>query len=74
MSLKLLKALEEDCREDGALDVADGIAGIVSDIEELCAAIKAERDAVASGDTIATLEARLRTTQTLVRYAPASAA
>lgn len=68
MSVKLLRALADDCRDAGDMDIAEGIEGIISDIAELCSAIKAERAAQSSGDTLAYLEARLRTTSTLVKF------
>ena len=66
--MNLLKALAGDCRDHGEGDVADGIDALAADIAELCEAVKAERVANDSGDTIAYLEARLRTTQTLVKF------
>ena len=66
--MNLLKALAGDCREHGERDVADGIDALAADIAELCEAVKAERAANDSGDSIAYLEARLRTTQTLVKF------
>ena len=66
--MNLLKALSGDCREHGESDVADGIDALAADIAELCEAVKAERTANDSGDSIAYLEARLRTTQTLVKF------
>lgn len=51
--MNLLKALARDCRDHGELDVADGIDKLATDIAELCEAVKAERGANDSGDTIA---------------------
>ncbi len=64
----LLLALADDCREQGEADVARGILALADDVGELCEAIKAERAAHDSGDSIAYLEARLRTTRTLVKF------
>ncbi|MGE4460618.1 MAG: hypothetical protein AB7D31_15340 [Stenotrophomonas sp.] len=66
--MKLLRALAADCRAHGAHDVARGIEGLANDVAELCAAIKAERAASDKGDSIAYFEARLRTTQALVKF------
>lgn len=66
--MNLLKAIAGDCRAQGDDDVADGLDALAADIAELCDAVKAERVANDSGDSIAYLEARLRTTQTLVKF------
>lgn len=66
--MNLLNALAGDCREQGDSDVAAGIDELAADITELCDAVKAERAANDSGDSIAYLAARLRTTQTLVKF------
>jgi len=70
--MNLLKALAGDCRDHGEGDVADGIDALAADIAELCEAVKAERAANDSGDSIAFLEARLRTTQAMVKFTPMS--
>ncbi len=67
--MNLLRALSADCRDHGEADIAKGIDELVSDVTELCESIKAERAASDSGDSIAYLEARLRTTQALVKFA-----
>lgn len=66
--MNLLRALASDCRDQGEYEMARGIDHLANDVDELCEAIKAERAANSSGDSIAYLEARLRTTQTLVKF------
>lgn len=66
--MNLLRALADDCRDHGEHDVAKGIDTLANDVAELVDAVKAERAANDSGDSIAYLEARLRTTQTLVKF------
>lgn len=73
--LNILKALAADCRDHGETDIADGIDVLVADVTELVEAIYVERAASDRGDSIAHLEARLRTTQSLVKFqVPASSA
>lgn len=66
--LEILKALAADCRDHGEADIADGIDALVGDVTELVESIRAERAAGDSGDSIAYLEARMRTTQSLVKF------
>lgn len=66
--LNILKALAADCRDHGETDIAGGIDALVADVTGLVEAIKAERAASDGGDSIAYLEARLRTTQMLVKF------
>lgn len=66
--VNLLRALAADCRAHGEHEVAHGIDALANDVAELCDAVKAERAANDSGDSIAYLEARLRTTQTLAKF------
>lgn len=65
--MSLLLSLADDCRDQGEHDVEQAIRALADDVRELCAAIKSERAAV-GGDSITYLEARLRTTQTLVKF------
>ena len=69
--MNLLRALASDCLDQREHDMARGIDQLANDVDELCEAIKAERAANDSGDSIAYLEARLRTTQTLVKFTDA---
>jgi len=63
MSLEILRSLAADCREHGGEDdVADAIDKVISNVSQLLTSIKAEREERDKGDTIAELEARLRTT------------
>ena len=66
--MNTLKALVADCREQGENAIADGIAALADDITELCEAVKEERAASDSGDSIAYLGARLRTTAALMEF------
>lgn len=66
--MNLLRSLAADCKDHGEHDVAKGITALADDVAELCSAVKAERAAADSGDSIAYIEARLRTTQTLVKF------
>ncbi|WP_282267741.1 hypothetical protein [Stenotrophomonas sp. PS02298] len=70
--MKLLRSLAADCRDHGEHDVARGIEGVANDVAELCEAIKAERAASDKGDSIAYLEARLRTTLVLTKFEQAN--
>lgn len=66
--MNMLKALIADCREQGENAIADGIAALADDITELCEAVKAERVASDSGDSIEYFEARLRTSAALIEF------
>ena len=70
--IKLLLALAADCRDQGEPDIAAGLDGLARDVTELVAAIKAERAANDSEDSIAYLESRMRTSQALLKFAPAT--
>lgn len=69
--LKTIRALAEDCQQQGDREMAEGFTAVGNDIEELCTAIIAERKAGDSGDTFAHLESRLRTTAALLKFTDA---
>ena len=64
--LDVLRALAADCRDQGESDIAEGIEGIIVSVEAMCGAVREERKAAASGDTLAYAEARIATTLEMV--------
>ena len=66
--LRVIRSLADDCRAERDHQMADGFTLLANDVEELVAAVVAERQASDSGDTIAQLEARLRVTQSLLNF------
>ncbi len=71
--LKVIRALADDCREQGDSEMAEGFTTLAGDVEELCAAVIAGREASDRGDTFAALDARLRTTSALLKFVDADA-
>ena len=69
--LDVLRALAADCRDHGDRDIAEGIEGIITGVEAMCEAVRTERKAADSGDTLAYIEARLATTLEMVLLAGA---
>ncbi|MGV8955720.1 MAG: hypothetical protein ACOH2M_31795 [Cypionkella sp.] len=66
--VNLLRAMAADCKEQGDADIAKALNEIANDVTDLCHAVKAERKYSDSGDSIAYLEARIRTSQVMLQF------